>query len=975
LRIVFSCILTASATLIAGPAAAADPTMFDEGRAQSAFKSIEDHVGRKFRILDVTIHPDDLTVTIPSADSPGQAEVWEVSHKKLLGGAIGFDVAARVRTERAQIISGTLEDNLIDIDSDGMKVVPKLAADALPRARMQTPSEVSEMELRRLPKIVEPGVREPSWLVQVQGVGEDAEISAKPTGEITFADVSQTLRAENLNLFVPGPDLDEMIENIRREVSDKWTFHYIEVNKDDIDFDVTLNSIGDRARMTRFRAGLNGIRTDNLMTPHSGYLNMPADPPFDFKDVDWTMLPKVEQAAKDRLRIADGVVQRVELTKPERVGGGGIEWAVDVESAKGPLFWNPSQPPVEEGNVAFDMKGNVLRTKYPPGHGPKVDLLSAADLQKAVDTIKERVGPHLQVTELLIDADHIDVTAQDPKDAKNFAIFTYKNEDVTRTDDMRAQMLKSLGAGPSWLWNLDQLQPAALQPLAAMEQQTMAHWHIANGHVTRITISKDKMFHAANDCPLIEIRVAGDDNNDQWLYFDFAGNVADPDRPAGGASPSAPTPPAANATRDHQDCTGSDPERVIAGCTRMIQNANEGAHNRSIAFYNRGGIYKERKDYDRAVADYSEAIKLDPQFASAYINRGLVYDLKGESDAAAGDFSRAIELKPDEPLAYYDRGYIRSWEKHDYDGAIADLSKAIELGNKDAPTYLYLALAYQGKKDYRRAVTNYDEGLKLAPNNAIALSSRGTAYQNLGDFDHALADYNAAIKADPKYASAYAERGYLRRVQGDIEAAITDYSEAIKLDPSANYVYVNRGSAYRAKGDFDRAVADYDVAIKATPKYTAAIFDRGFTYFLAGALPKALADLSQANALDPADAYTVLTLDIVGQKSKLQSNMAQLSGKVDMTTWPAPIIRLFLGQSTPDAVMAASDDPDPITKRGHACEANYYTGEVAVLHGDRDEAVKLFSAASADCPSRWTEWEAADAELKALGVTPPEGKR
>jgi tetratricopeptide (TPR) repeat protein len=975
-RIIMACALAVFAALAVHPAAAADPSMFDEGRAQGAFKAIEDKVGHKFRVLDVTIHPADLTVTIPSADTPGQAEVWEVSHRKLLGGVIGLDLAARVRTERVDIISGTLEENLIDIDSNGMSIVPKLAADALTRARMQTPRAVSEMELRRLPKIVEPGVRDPSWLVHVEGVGESADISAKPTGEITFADVSRTLRAQHLNLFAAGPDLDEMIENIRREVADKWTFHYIEINKDDIDFDVTLNSIGDRVRMTRFRAGLNGIRTDDLMMPHSGYLNMPADPPFDFKDVDWTMLPKVEQAAKERLGIADGVLQRVELTKPDRVGGGGIEWEVDVRSAKAPLFWNPSQPPVEEGSVAFDMKGNVVRTKYPPGRGPKVNLFSAADLQKAIDTIKLQVGPHLQVTELFIDADHIDVTAQDPKNPKNFAIFTYQDEDVTRADDMRAQMIKSLGAGPSWLWDLDQLPPAALQSLAAMEQQTMAHWHIANGHVTRITISKDKVFHAANDRPLIEIRVAGEDNNDEWLYFDFAGNVADPDRPSGGgASADSGAPSAGSATRDRQDCTGSDPERVIAGCTRMTQNQNESPHNRAIAFHNRGGIYKERKDYDRAIADYSEAIKLDPQFVNGLLNRGTAYDSKGDNGAAAGDFGRVIELKPEDPLGYYDRGYIRCWKTHDYDGAIADLSKAIELGNKDAPTYLYLALAYQGKKDYRRAIADYDEGLKLSPNNAIALSYRGTSYQSLSDFDHALADYNAAIEADPKYAQAYANRGYLRRMQGDIDAAIADYSEAIKLDPSANYVYVNRGSAYRAQGDFDRAVADYGIAIKADPKFTAAIFDRGFAYFLAGTLPKALADLSQANALNPADAYTVLTLDIVGQKSKLQSNMTQLSGRLDMTTWPAPVIRLFLGQSTPDAVMAASDDPDPTTKRGHVCEANYYTGEVALLHGDRDGAVKLFSAASADCPSRWTEWEAADAELKGLGVTPPTGKR
>jgi tetratricopeptide (TPR) repeat protein len=81
-----------------------------------------------------------------------------------------------------------------------------------------------------------------------------------------------------------------------------------------------------------------------------------------------------------------------------------------------------------------------------------------------------------------------------------------------------------------------------------------------------------------------------------------------------------------------------------------------------LRIYSRGGIYKERKDYDRAIADYSEAVKLDPQHADAYINRGTAYDSKGDNDAAAADFSRVIELKPNNPLGYYDRGYIRSWK-------------------------------------------------------------------------------------------------------------------------------------------------------------------------------------------------------------------------------------------------------------------------------------------------------------------------
>jgi lipoprotein NlpI len=74
-------------------------------------------------------------------------------------------------------------------------------------------------------------------------------------------------------------------------------------------------------------------------------------------------------------------------------------------------------------------------------------------------------------------------------------------------------------------------------------------------------------------------------------------------------------------------------------------------------------------------------------------------------------------------------------------------------------------------------------------------------------------------------------------------------------------------------------------------------------------------------------------------------------------------------------VTTASDDPDRRPSAAHVSEANYYTGEAASPHGDRDGAVKLFRAASADCPSHWTEGEAAEAESKAIGLTPPAGKR
>ena len=122
-----------------------------------------------------------------------------------------------------------------------------------------------------------------------------------------------------------------------------------------------------------------------------------------------------------------------------------------------------------------------------------------------------------------------------------------------------------------------------------------------------------------------------------------------------------------------------------------------------------------------------------------------------------------------------------------------------------------------------------------------------------------------------------------------------------------------------------------------------AYFNRGRANLYAGALPKALADLDQATAVHPKYAYAALWLDIVAQRSNVSSRLSQATAALDMTKWPAPVIRMFLGQMTPAAVLAAADDPDATKKRGQVCEANFFSGELALRLGTRDEAKRVYS--------------------------------
>ena len=86
----------------------------------------------------------------------------------------------------------------------------------------------------------------------------------------------------------------------------------------------------------------------------------------------------------------------------------------------------------------------------------------------------------------------------------------------------------------------------------------------------------------------------------------------------------------------------------------------------SWAYNNRGETWRAKGDIDRAIADYTEAIRLDPKNSNAYLNRGLVWDNKDDIERAMADYNEAIRLDPNYAGAYDNRG-IAYRTKSDYD--------------------------------------------------------------------------------------------------------------------------------------------------------------------------------------------------------------------------------------------------------------------------------------------------------------------
>jgi len=133
-----------------------------------------------------------------------------------------------------------------------------------------------------------------------------------------------------------------------------------------------------------------------------------------------------------------------------------------------------------------------------------------------------------------------------------------------------------------------------------------------------------------------------------------------------------------------------------------------------------------------------------------------------------------------------------------------------------------------------------------------------------------------------------------------------------------------------------------------------------------GHCPRPPGRLNQASELDSKYAYTALWLDIVNKRSNLPSRLAAAAKEIDMSKWPAPVIRLYLGQSI---VLAGfpEHEPDDNTEIAHICEGDFYRAELILQRGDKDKAAALFRAAAVVCPLDYVEHDGAVAELKALG--------
>jgi tetratricopeptide (TPR) repeat protein len=275
----------------------------------------------------------------------------------------------------------------------------------------------------------------------------------------------------------------------------------------------------------------------------------------------------------------------------------------------------------------------------------------------------------------------------------------------------------------------------------------------------------------------------------------------------------------------------------------------------AITHYDNGETFRNKSEWALAIKEYTEAIRLNPNYALAYHNRGRAYEGNNDLDRAIADYTSAIKLNSSYAYSYQYRGELYR-QKGDNDRAIADCTEAIRLEPNSANTYATRGVAYYEKKDYDRAIADLTVSIRLRPNYTFAYYFRGLAYQNKNDYDRAIADFTETIRTNSSYYWAYANRGYIYlEYKKNYDQAIADYTEAIRLNINNVNYFINRGFAYSNKGNYDQAIADYTQAIRIDPNNALAYSNRSNAYRQKEDTARADSDRAKAQELG----YSVTT--------------------------------------------------------------------------------------------------------------------
>jgi tetratricopeptide (TPR) repeat protein/S1-C subfamily serine protease len=261
--------------------------------------------------------------------------------------------------------------------------------------------------------------------------------------------------------------------------------------------------------------------------------------------------------------------------------------------------------------------------------------------------------------------------------------------------------------------------------------------------------------------------------------------------------------------------------RTIEDGQKALDDVNQAIRlqpDLATAYHLRGWVYSDLENYTAAIADLNEALRLQPDSGEIYAAFGSIYAKMNFPPGFKEKYDKALSLEPDNGDRYAERGWAYSDSFGNYEQAIKDYDQAITLLPESAYLYLiFKARARSGKEDYQGAIADLTESIRLMPDYTLSYMNRAIAEAQRGNKQAFLADFEQALKLEPDNAWIYSNRGYRRFQMGDTQGGIEDYKKAMDLAPELTYLFYNSRGNARSDKDYKGAIEDYTEAIRLKP--------------------------------------------------------------------------------------------------------------------------------------------------------------
>jgi tetratricopeptide (TPR) repeat protein len=234
----------------------------------------------------------------------------------------------------------------------------------------------------------------------------------------------------------------------------------------------------------------------------------------------------------------------------------------------------------------------------------------------------------------------------------------------------------------------------------------------------------------------------------------------------------------------------------------------------SLACQNRGNIYGIKGDYDRALRDYEQAIRLNPANAGAYVNRALTLVERGDYEAALKDYDEAIRFDPTKYKAFYGRSFTHA-QLGDFDAAQRDINETLRLNPKFAMAYVYRGGLAARQEKWKKARADYETARRIDPNLAPAWAAMAQLAWHRRQYREAVLDFEKLLSLKlptADRAAALNSLAWIRatssvRALRDGRRSVEEAREACELSNWEDSAVVDTLAAGLAEsGDFEKAV-------------------------------------------------------------------------------------------------------------------------------------------------------------------------